>query len=345
MPSVVLALLLAASSPDTTAPTITSANTDSVSGGATLAHSLTANETVTWSIVGGVDQAQFEISGSTLRWASNGTQSYGSPADNDTNNTYIVNVRATDLSSNTSDQTVTVTVTNTDPHFSSVKLLLGFEGTDASTTITDESGAAHGTATVIGNAQIDTAQFKFGSSSLLLDGSGDGITFPDSNDWQLSTANSDQFTVECFVRPNTTTPTNMHLVQQTSGTGSLGWGLRLDGSSQLTFVGATTGGSFDWSPNPTSSGLTWATGTWYHIAADKDSSGKVRIYRDGTMVASATPSNSAIGNVGALLRVGINSGNGNSFNGWIDEVRITKGVARYASDGGFTAPTAAFLRS
>ncbi len=31
--------------------------------------------------------------------------------------------------------------------------------------------------------------------------------------------------------------------------------------------------------------------------------------------------------------------------GWLDELRITKGVARYASDGGFTVPTAAFPRS
>lgn len=97
--------------PDTTPPTITSANTDSVGGGATLAHALTANESVTWSIVGGADQAQFDISGSTLRWLANGTQDYASPADADTNNTYIVTVRATDLSSNTTDQTITVTVT------------------------------------------------------------------------------------------------------------------------------------------------------------------------------------------------------------------------------------------
>jgi hypothetical protein len=34
-----------------------------------------------------------------------------------------------------------------------------------------------------------------------------------------------------------------------------------------------------------------------------------------------------------------------TFGGWIDELRITKGVARYASDGGFTVPTAAFPRS
>ena len=99
---------------DDTAPTITSSDTVSVEENATLAHALTANESVTWSIIGGADQAQFEISGSTLRWASDGTQDFESPADADTNNAYIVQVRATDGASNTADQTITVTVTDVD---------------------------------------------------------------------------------------------------------------------------------------------------------------------------------------------------------------------------------------
>jgi hypothetical protein len=48
-----------------------------------------------------------------------------------------------------------------DPSFSSVKLLLGFEGADGATGspgMDDESGSARGTATVSGNAQIDTAK-------------------------------------------------------------------------------------------------------------------------------------------------------------------------------------------
>lgn len=96
---------------DTTAPTITSSNTVNNVEGNTLSHALTANESVTWSIVGGADQADFEISGSTLRWASNGVQDYDSPADADANNIYVVTVRATDGASNTTDQTISVTVT------------------------------------------------------------------------------------------------------------------------------------------------------------------------------------------------------------------------------------------
>jgi hypothetical protein len=97
---------------DEVAPTITSANTANVAENVTLSHTLTANETVTWSIVGGVDAGNFEISGSTLRWAGNGTQDYESPQDDDGDNAHVVQVRATDTALNTTNQTITVTVTD-----------------------------------------------------------------------------------------------------------------------------------------------------------------------------------------------------------------------------------------
>lgn len=107
---------------DKAVPIITSSASPTVEENATLAHSLTANESVTWSIVGGADQARFELSGSTLRWASNGTKDYENPDDADTNNTYVVTVRATDLAGDTADQTITVTVTDVDETFESMGL-------------------------------------------------------------------------------------------------------------------------------------------------------------------------------------------------------------------------------
>jgi hypothetical protein len=97
---------------DTTDPTITSANTFTVAENSTLAHALAANETVAWTITGGADAADFEISGSTLRWAGNVTRDYEAPADADTNNTYVVQVTATDGVGLTASQTITVTVTD-----------------------------------------------------------------------------------------------------------------------------------------------------------------------------------------------------------------------------------------
>jgi hypothetical protein len=99
---------------DTTTPTITSASSFSQTELLPLAFALTANETVTWSISGGADQTQYEISGSTLRWYGNGTQDYTAPADSDGNNTYAVQVTATDLGGNSANQTITGTVTAAD---------------------------------------------------------------------------------------------------------------------------------------------------------------------------------------------------------------------------------------
>ena len=62
------------------------------------------------------------------------------------------------------------------------KSLLHFDGTDASTTFTDESGK---TWTAHGNAQIDTAQSVFGGASGYFDGSGDYITTPDRADFDF----------------------------------------------------------------------------------------------------------------------------------------------------------------
>ena len=98
--------------PDVTAPTITSAATASNAENSVLVHPLTANETVSWSIVGGADAARFEIVGNTLRWLGNGTKDFEAPNDADSDNIYVVQVRATDNAGNSTDQTVSVTVTD-----------------------------------------------------------------------------------------------------------------------------------------------------------------------------------------------------------------------------------------
>lgn len=99
---------------DTTAPVITSSGSVSVAENTVLAHALTANEPVTWSIQGGVDSSNFEISGSTLRWVGNVTRDFEAPADSNSNNIYILTVIATDASGNATTQEITVTVIDQD---------------------------------------------------------------------------------------------------------------------------------------------------------------------------------------------------------------------------------------
>lgn len=97
---------------DTTGPTITTPTTASVPSLTTLAVALTATETpVTWSITGGVDAAQFGISGTTLEWSSNGVRDFASPADSNGDNVYVVQVTGEDIYGNPSNETISVTVT------------------------------------------------------------------------------------------------------------------------------------------------------------------------------------------------------------------------------------------
>jgi hypothetical protein len=232
-------------------------------------------------------------------------------------------------------------VPGNDPYWSNVKLLLGFGGADGSTTVTDESPVARGNATVGENSQIDTAQFKYGTSSLLLDGNLDEIWYADSADWLFTS--SDQFTIECWVRFNDLTgyqPFVSHWDSQ--GVSDQSWVFDKTSAGLLRFAYSTTGADVvqiegAWGPS---------TGTWYHVAADCDAAHKLRVYVNGSMVASGTGV-PTFHNCADVLRIGSTRipGTDNFLNGWLDELRITKGVARYASDGGFSVPTAAFPRS
>lgn len=104
---------------DTTPPTITgpggatgATSSASISENSTAVHTFTANESVTWSLNGGADAALFTINSSSGALAFSSAPDYESPADADTNNVYVVVVRATDAATNTTDQTVSVTVTD-----------------------------------------------------------------------------------------------------------------------------------------------------------------------------------------------------------------------------------------
>ncbi|WFL77485.1 hypothetical protein P7228_00005 [Altererythrobacter arenosus] len=95
---------------DDTAPTITSAASFDVNEGVTSVATLTANETVTWSITGGVDAGDLAIDPTTGAITFNASPDFEAPVDSDTNNSYVIEVTATDAAGNTTVQTVTVNV-------------------------------------------------------------------------------------------------------------------------------------------------------------------------------------------------------------------------------------------
>lgn len=212
-----------------------------------------------------------------------------------------------------------------------VVLLLHGDGTDGSTTITDSAPSPH-TVTAGGNAQIDTAQSKFGGASILFDGTGDVATSADSADWDFGSGN---FTIDLWFRLNAT-GINQSLVTQWTGAGSdrawtfdvtsgnvLGFTARSSGAQIVNLIGVTT----------------LSTGAWHHAAIERN--GNVwTLFLDGAVEATATASGT-IQNSTTALRVGARGSGATEYNGWTDEVRVSKGVARYGGSA-FTPPAAAY---
>ena len=220
-------------------------------------------------------------------------------------------------------------VSPTDPNFSSVKLLMGFDGTNGSfggaPGFSDESSAAHGVATS-NNSSISTAQFVFGVSSVTKSLIGAYMFFGDSTDWSFSTG---AFTVECWIRPNAVSGTQWIVGKDSGGTA---WSFVLSGTSLVFKIGATT----------VLTGGTISATTWTAVCVDFDGT-KYRLYAGGAMVNSST-SLVTVGTGGTLLLIG-SANSGSEFFGYIDELRLTKGVGRYANDSGYTVAAAAFPRS
>ena len=210
----------------------------------------------------------------------------------------------------------------TDPYFANVSALLHFDGADGSTTFTDQKAL---TWTGVGNAQIDTAQTKFGTGALLLDGAGDYIGTPDTGVFGFGTGD---FTVEMWVRRGAADGNDCQLVDFRAGGGQNGLFYLTPGSRLLAFYNGAVYGNAGAAP---------AQDTWAHIAFTR-SSGTLRGFLNGTQQWSASMS----ANFGSSrpARIGANFVASTGYAGSVDDVRITKGVARYTSN--FAPPTAAF---
>jgi len=229
-----------------------------------------------------------------------------------------------------------------DPNFANVVLLVGFDGSDGATSSTDESPVGRAL-TFVGNAQLDTAQLKFGTASLLLDGTGDRVTVASHADFQFG---SSQFTIETFVRFGTLDANSRAIIGKGLNTANtVEWTFTVPSTlTNLAFTFSSDGG-VSYNQVVTATGVSLTTGIWYHLAVDRDASNKFRIYVDGVMVGSATIA-AAINSNSGLVAIGSQNGAAAvDTHGWFDESRITKNVARYASDSGFTVPTAAYPRS
>lgn len=216
-----------------------------------------------------------------------------------------------------------------DPYFSSVVLLMHMDGTDGSATFVDEIG---NTVTASGNAHIETSEKKFGTASAQFDGSGDYLTVNITG----HSFGSGQFTVELWALLGDLTKQHTTLLDLSVGVTATPATLNVFGPT------GSIPNSFTWydgSVHNASTGITPQTGLWYHIAVARDSGGTSRLFVDGTIRASWTDVTNYT--LGSTPRIGHSSYSAlRDLTGYIDEVRITKGVARYTAN--FTPPDAPF---
>lgn len=210
-----------------------------------------------------------------------------------------------------------------DPHYDKVVLLLPMDGANGSTAFVDNSAAVK-SVTANGNAKISTAQSKWGGASLLLDGNEDYLSVPAHADFVFGTGD---FTIEMW--GNTTTTEEKVLVDQYGAGNANSWQFAVRGG-RLSWY---TGGYF------LTGSAAVNNGAWHHVAAAR-SAGILRFFVDGVLDGSAALSANYASQ--AVLGIGAQVASRNpsyDFPGRIDDLRITKGVARYTAN--FTPPTAA----
>jgi len=222
-----------------------------------------------------------------------------------------------------------------DIFYKNTVLLLHMNGTNGSTNFIDNS-LYNRTVNNFGGAEINTAQYKFGGASARFNNVDSYLTVNDSNDLNFSTGD---WTIEFFCNINPV-ETDI-LINKSFGLGFYGYQIRII-NNRFSIKGYGT----NFIPN-----LVYELGedvgpivtpnTWYHVAAARQAS-NFYLYIDGILIDSTTSNSNLYNSPGPLSIGGTSDGQGLT-SGYIDEVRITKGVCRYPNGAAFPVPTSQFL--
>jgi predicted acyltransferase (DUF342 family) len=196
---------------------------------------------------------------------------------------------------------------------------LGFE------TITDRPGK---TVFVQGNAKLSTVEKKFGTASLVLDGSGDYIALASNPDFAYST---DDFTIEMWVYRTTSSGlVQILLDQRTSAATTYAPVVFINASNQLAYN--------DGEGTTKISGLTTIPlNEWSHVAVSRSGT-STRLFLNGVQEGSTYTDTRDY--IQTPVRIGSRWNDTGYFQGYIDELRISKGVAQYTTN--FTPATTEF---
>lgn len=201
-----------------------------------------------------------------------------------------------------------------DPNFANVSALLHMQGANNGTTFTDSSANAL-SVTANGNAKTTTADYKWGTSSGSFDGSGDYLAIAASSVMYFGTGD---YTIDMWVKW-----ASVSGAQTLIDFGNGYTGLRIDNGNTLYVTD-----SFALVINAATIS-TLSSGTWYYIALVRSGNSRT-VYINGSSVGSGTRTGDA-GSSSITTKVGGRWDSALYFNGLMQDLRITKGVARTIS--------------
>lgn len=219
-----------------------------------------------------------------------------------------------------------------DPYWNNVSLLLHGDGVNGSTSFIDSSNY-HATVTPTGNAQISTAAMKYGSGSMYFDGSEDRLTINSSSVLNFT----DDLTIECwfYCLGYRTTYNAYYNYIFSAGVQSyprMYAAVIYNGTLSCEISSSTQITSF-----VTSSAI--ALNQWHHLAIVRSGS-TVKAYLNGTQFGTAQTLSGSVSFSTFLVGTSPWWPSQENWQGYIDDLRVTRGVARYT--GGFTPPSSAF---
>lgn len=206
------------------------------------------------------------------------------------------------------------------------KLMLHMNGADASTTFTDSSSSPH-TVTASGAAQVDTAQSKFdGASALFVSATTDYLSSAGSTDWAWGTGD---FTIDFWLRLSSTVGTQVLFDNRPAAT---------DGAYSTIYV--DTGVIYYYANTANRiTGATLSTNTWYHVEVARSGT-STKLFINGTQSGSTYTDSTTYTQNRLYIGADSKGGGTNGLNGWIDELRVSKGIARHTTT--FTVNSSAY---
>jgi len=235
---------------------------------------------------------------------------------------------------------VPVGTTTGDVYYPQTSLLMHFNGTNGSTTMTDNS-KNNITATATNGAAISTAQSKFGGSSVLFDGTNDYLSIADTESLRLGSV---AYTIESWIYlnslPSSGIPWSIFQQNQHIGGGNFLELIVYNSSGTYYIEGNLYNSSvYKYSVSRTVTNL---LNVWHHVALIWTGT-TAYVSFDGVLSAGVSYSGNDAPSTPTTY-IGIYyAATSYYFNGYIDELRITKGIARYTSN--FTPSTTQFLDS